>query len=232
MELQDKDKMVGSRVLQCLARLERRRRKTLTLGRDPWKGCQQHRSSRGLGRLRDTHVTPHEGTPPHGVNPENSRKGPRGDLELSGRRSGCSPFPTRPAPPRPAVTGVPTGWDSDHGRVPTFAEAPCGDHVTDGFLAATPPSLKALVPPRAPALRLRRRLSLAAGPRHDVTPSKVLKLQLATGRSGWGWGWRWGWEESLSAEQSSGAVLRRLLICLARVCGCCSNQPLSLQMLV
>lgn len=146
MELQDKDKMVGSRVLQCLARLERRRRKTLTLGRDPWKGCQQHRSSRGLGRLRDTHVTPHEGTPPHGVNPENSRKGPRGDLELSGRRSGCSPFPTRPAPPR--------GDRGAHGlglgprarahlcrsslRRPRDRRIPCCDSaVTEGTSAAT-----------------------------------------------------------------------------------------------
>lgn len=128
-------------------------------------------------------------------------------------------------PPPPPLRGD----RGAHGSVLTFAEAPCEDHVTDGFLAATQPSLRAPVPaPRAPALRLRRRLSLAARPRHDVTPSKGLKLQLATGRSGVGVGVGWEWEESLSAEQSSGAALRRLLICLARVCGCCSNQPLSL----
>lgn len=164
--------------------------KDADFGKGPWKGCQQHRSSSRLWRLRDTHVTSHEGTPPP-VDREIGWKGPQGDLELGGRRSGRSPFPTRPrpAPPRPAVTGVPTGWDSDHGRVPTFAEAPCGDHVTDGFLAATPRSLRTLVPaPRAPALRLRRRLPLNACPRHDVTPSKRLKLQLATGRSGVGVG--------------------------------------------
>lgn len=174
--------------MQCLARLERRHRKTLTLGRDPGKAVSSTEApvvsgDSGIPTLHHTKERPLRWTV------RSVGKGRRETRSWVAAEADAAPFPSAPALPRPAVTGVPTGWDSDHGRVPTFAEAPCGDHVTDGFLAATPRSLRTLVPaPRAPALRLRRRLPLTACPRHDVTPSKGLKLQLATGRSGVGVG--------------------------------------------
>lgn len=192
-----------------VARLERRHGKTLILGRDLGKVV----SSRApVPWSREKQRYPRFATQRKPLRRETENAG-RGFRETWSDLRSC----LQPLSHHPAVTGVPTGWDSDHRRSPTSPEARPAETTRQGLRITTPPPLGTRAPaPRAPALRLR---SLTASLLHYVTPGKGLERQLVTAGS--------PSVKSLSSGQTSGAALRRRMICLARVCGCCSNQPLS-----
>lgn len=174
-------------------------------GKRPWIGRQQQRCSRSLGGMM-SHVTPRDGRRPG--SPEASRKEPQGDRALD--------------EPHAAMTRVPTGWDSDHGLACTHLcrsaprrprdrsihcggnSATTGDHgarSTCACCARAQNTSSAYLPLCITSLLVRnvsRSLATESGP----------------------------CVKSLSLGPSSGAALRRRTVCLARVCGCCSNQPL------
>lgn len=153
-----------------------------------------------------SHVTPRDGRRPG--SPEASRKEPQGDRALD--------------EPHAAVTRVPTGWDSDHGLACTHLcrsaprkprdrsihgggkSATTGDHgarSTCACSARAQNTSSAYLP-----------LCITSLPVRDVSRSLATESGPCV--------------ISLSLGPSSGAALRRRMVCLARVCGCCSNQPL------